>query len=142
MSLMKDNFVNQLIISLFHTTLIAFLNFCNMVKTTYILERRDYNWNTKWLYILTSIVLFYFTKFLLCYVFFFLTIFMYLLFINIYVSIIYRIFMYLILFSSIFLYCFIFSHTCIQIRDIVGNTRVLKIIMKLSFWIVRWKLRV
>ena len=37
----KGNFVKQLIISLFHTILIAFLNLCEMPKTSYILGRRE-----------------------------------------------------------------------------------------------------
>jgi len=38
----KDNFVKQLIISLFHTILIAFLNICEMTKTSYNLGQREY----------------------------------------------------------------------------------------------------
>jgi len=38
----KDNFVKQLIISLFHTILIVFLNMCEMFKTSYNLERNEY----------------------------------------------------------------------------------------------------
>jgi hypothetical protein len=38
---MKDNFVNKLIISLFHTTLIIVINLYNIVKTIYILERME-----------------------------------------------------------------------------------------------------
>jgi len=38
----KDNFVKQLTISLFHTILIAFLNMCEMPKTSYNLGRREY----------------------------------------------------------------------------------------------------
>jgi hypothetical protein len=41
-SLMKDNFANQLIISLFRTILTTFFNLCSMVKTTYILKRMEY----------------------------------------------------------------------------------------------------
>jgi len=42
MLFIKDNFVKQLIISLFHTILIAFLNMCEMPKTSYDLGRREY----------------------------------------------------------------------------------------------------
>jgi len=38
----KDNFVKQLIISLFHTILIVFLNMYEMPKTSYNLGRREY----------------------------------------------------------------------------------------------------
>jgi len=37
-----DNFVKQLIISLFHTILVAFLNMCEMSKTSYNLGRKEY----------------------------------------------------------------------------------------------------
>jgi hypothetical protein len=39
---MKNNFVNQLIISLFHTTLITFLNIRKNDKVTYIVVRREW----------------------------------------------------------------------------------------------------
>jgi hypothetical protein len=39
---MKDNFLNQLIISLFHTTLITFFNMHKSIKMTYIVVRREY----------------------------------------------------------------------------------------------------
>jgi len=38
----KDNFVKQLIIYLFHTILITFLNMCEMSKTSFNLVRREY----------------------------------------------------------------------------------------------------
>jgi len=38
----KDSFVKQLIISLFYTILIAFLNMCEMSKTSYNLGRMEY----------------------------------------------------------------------------------------------------
>ena len=38
----KDNFVKQLIISLFHKILIAFFNMCEMPKTSYNLRRKEY----------------------------------------------------------------------------------------------------
>jgi len=37
----KDNFVKQLTISLFHTILTTFLNMCEMPKTSYNLGRRE-----------------------------------------------------------------------------------------------------
>jgi hypothetical protein len=40
---MKENFVNQLVISHFHTTLITFLNIRKNVRITYIVARREYN---------------------------------------------------------------------------------------------------
>jgi hypothetical protein len=40
---MKNNFINSLIISLFHITLILFFNLCNIVKTIYILKLNEYD---------------------------------------------------------------------------------------------------
>jgi hypothetical protein len=37
-----DNFINQLIISLFHTTLATFLNLCDTAKMTYIVVGEEY----------------------------------------------------------------------------------------------------
>jgi len=42
MLFIKDNFVKQRTIFLFHTILIAFLNMCEMPKTSYNLGRREY----------------------------------------------------------------------------------------------------
>jgi len=42
MLFIKDNFVKQLIISLFHTILIVFLNMCEMPKMSYNLRRMEY----------------------------------------------------------------------------------------------------
>jgi hypothetical protein len=40
--LMKDNLVKLLVISLFCTIIITFLNLCNMIKMTYILKQMKY----------------------------------------------------------------------------------------------------
>jgi hypothetical protein len=40
---MKENFVNQLIISIFHIILTTTHNLCDIVKTTYILEQMEYH---------------------------------------------------------------------------------------------------
>ena len=39
---MKDIFVKQNTITLFHTILTTFLNLCEIVKMTYNLKRREY----------------------------------------------------------------------------------------------------